>query len=355
MKILVAIGLFVLSCFALFAGLEGTISTAVFVKRFLTNAPELTAQLLTGHREYTRGDPVLGWVNHKSYYKKDGAGPGAWIQHNAQGYRHRGEVTAQVKAGQMRALCSGDSFTYGYSVANDQTWCHYLGEFSGWETVNLGMNGYGIDQAFLRYRRESEQLEHQVHVFGFIFDDIDRIVSEVSFFGASKPLLKVVDGKLKQINFPVPDEWKPIPWIYTRAEEIRGLRSVQFVRKFLPSRGPRTLTPEEKRETTLAIFREMQQDAVKSGRRLVVAQLPTVLDLTDSLRICRQESFAKELDALGIRRVDVIKEFHSIPLKDLASYFIQEDGHYSPKGNRFVAERIQQNLEKQPSHRLASK
>ncbi len=88
-----------------------------------------------------------------------------------------------------RLVCSGDSFTFGYGVGDEATWCALLATIPpGIETVNMGQGGYGLDQAYLWYRRDGLHLGHQVHVMALITRDFERMASD-RFVGYGKPLL----------------------------------------------------------------------------------------------------------------------------------------------------------------------
>src|SRR5262249_57725400 len=95
-------------------------------------------------------DPDLGWVTAPQKDLPDLDGPGMSVRTNAQGFRNTHAISLAVPAGKVRLLCSGDSFTFGYSVGNEHTWCQRLEALDPrFETVNLGVNGYGVDQAYL--------------------------------------------------------------------------------------------------------------------------------------------------------------------------------------------------------------
>ncbi len=269
------------------------------------------------------------------------SGAGQILQNNQQGYRSQEDITPEPPQGKWRALCSGDSFAFGFGVDNHQTWCHRFGELAGLQTANLGLNGYGLDQSFLRYRRDSKKYSHQIHLFSFILDDIERMRSEISFFGSSKPILVRDSQGLQVKNFPVNDDWKEVPWIHTRSAELAQLKTIEVLKKFTKkSPPPLSLTDAQIRENTLAIFEELSTDAKKSGVHLVVLQLPTLKDLADLERQKQWSQLSADLDRRGIRRIDMLDEFLKIPTRDLAAYFIPGDYHYSVLGNDYVAKVI---------------
>lgn len=337
----VTVGLFLLSVLALFAAIEGTTSTALFLKRFLTNPVTPNPQAVAPTSAYLQADPLLGWVNRPNVALENASGAGRWLHHNAQGYRDTQDTPPDLQPGEVRVVCSGDSFTFGFGVSDDETWCHQLEKLGHWNTVNMGLNGYGLDQIFLRYRRDSPKIAHQIHILGFIYDDIDRMRSQISFFKASKPVLESTPQGLRVVNDPVRDDWKMAPWIFSRQTEIQQLKTVELMQKLLPQpAGPHVLTDAQIRQNTLAIFDELAALSKNSNHSLLVVQIPTLRDFADADRNAREKELGADLDRRGIARLDLIDKMKEIPLRDLTQYFIPGDYHYTAAGNRLLAHYI---------------
>ena len=62
-------------------------------------------------------------------------------------FRNNKDFSFSVPSNKVRVICSGDSYTMGYDVGNDDVWCK-LFEFidNRIDRVNLGQGGYGVDQ-----------------------------------------------------------------------------------------------------------------------------------------------------------------------------------------------------------------
>src|SRR5262249_61166523 len=115
---------------------------------------------------------------------------------NSRGFRNTYDASVAVPRGKVRIICSGDSFTLGYGVSDQHTWCHLLSSLKpGVETVNMGQGGYGGDQAYLWYMREGVKLEHQFQLLAFITGDIYRMQS-ASALGYDKPVLDIAAGRI---------------------------------------------------------------------------------------------------------------------------------------------------------------
>ena len=138
-----------------------------------------------------------------------------------------------------RIVCSGDSFTLGYGVDDEQTWCARLeAREPRFETINMGQGGYGIDQAYLWYRRDAAMLDHHVQVFAFISADFGRLLSD-RFQGYGKPVLRMKQGALVLENTPVPRAAFALPWLAEHRAAFDELRSLALLRRGLAWRGHR--------------------------------------------------------------------------------------------------------------------
>jgi hypothetical protein len=189
----------VLSVACIMALCEGFASITLFMQ-------EVETQPLA-ERQHTQYDELLGWVNSPNLYIKDMYGPGIFVQTNSRGFRNTQDFSTNVPDQKIRLICSGDSFTFGYGVDNDHTWCNLLTlKDARLETVNMGQGGYGVDQAYLWYKRDAAQLEHQIHLFAFITSDFKRMGRD-EFNGYGKPLLRIRADSLVVTNIPVPNRF----------------------------------------------------------------------------------------------------------------------------------------------------
>jgi hypothetical protein len=123
-----------------------------------------------------------------------------------QGDRIRGGLTysRDPDPGTLRILTIGDSFTYGVGVADNETFSHFLETYlCNSEVLNMGVPGYGIDQAFWKYHAYGSHYKPNILVFGIYSGDYKR--TTLSFTSFSKPYYAGdTDGTFAVLNRPVP-------------------------------------------------------------------------------------------------------------------------------------------------------
>ncbi|MBI4859470.1 MAG: SGNH/GDSL hydrolase family protein [Candidatus Riflebacteria bacterium] len=92
--------------------------------------------------------PTLGWRP-----RADGQWGGCRV--SPQRLRGARPYAARPLPGTVRIAAFGDSYTFGDGVDDEQTWTAQLGlARPGLEVLNFGVQAYGMDQSWLRYREE---------------------------------------------------------------------------------------------------------------------------------------------------------------------------------------------------------
>jgi len=360
------VGLLVVVLF--FIVFEGVSSVALALKDF-ADAPIIAERL------HTHYDSLLGWSNIPGIFIPDMYGPSASVRINSQGYRNSQEFSQRVPIGRLRIICSGDSFTFGYGVSNEQTWCQSMESRDGrLQTVNMGQGGYGFDQMFLWYRRDVDRLDTDVHVVAAIQFDYYRMLSD-EFRGYSKPVLKLDHGQLVAGNTPVPQRiWQArLVAISERLDRVSSVSVLKrLIQKLHPaeSKAPHPSQSQINQQlrqvvlSTLDAFRDLDRSR---NRVLVLVYLPTFdecyLPEASDWRDWR-EWINAEASARGIVVIDLLPDFLGLPVRQASAMFIQQisakyagaRGHYSIAGNKFVADRIYTRLLSIPDvkHRLDS-
>lgn len=296
-------------------------------------------------------DSELGWVALPNLHIENMYGDGISLRTNAQGIRRASEVQKNIPKGKVRILCSGDSFTFGYGVDNDHTWCNLLATHNErLETVNIGQNGYGVDQSFLLYRRVQSELDHQVHLFALITDDFRRAALD-RFLGYPKPRVAVRNGDLIVENVPVPKRLFNSPHLIVTAETLSELRLVDLMRAIADKNRDSRSGQEESDvgvartgETVVKLFQDLQDVNESNGSQMVLIYLPSgewdYQSRNPGTEAWRAfvESAAREHGWLFL---DLVADFNQLDEHVIGDLF---DGHYSVAGNQFVADRLYDRL-----------
>lgn len=326
------------ACLAL---LEGTGSLGLLLKDLLAAPPPRIAEEL-----YTRYDPELGWSSLPNVYLPNLYGPGVYLRTNGQGFRNNTDFAAKVPDGVVRIVCSGDSFTLGYGVDNDHTWCEALRtRHAGLETVNMGQGGYGLDQAYLWYRRDGLKIDHQLQIFAVITHDFPRVRVD-EFLGHPKPLLRFqARGQLAIENVPVPYLF---PMLRRRLAPLMQLRAVQFADRLRTGGEIQKLSEEETGGVVFTILEDLQRIHTERHSAYVLVYLPTQEKWAPELRKTLREETAK----LGVPYIDLFEDFGRLSTLEANTLFIADspmeyrfaDGHYTPAGHAYIARILYERL-----------
>jgi len=154
-------------------------------------------------------DDTLGWTVIPNRKTEDGLSASS-----AEGLRSatQGEVL-RLGPGNCRVALVGDSFTFGDGVRFEDSWGYRLEQLlpQGCRVLNFGVGGYGVDQMYLRYKRDVPSWKPNLVILSFIDPDLDRTMSAYSwlFFDQGNSLPKprfLLDqgGTLTIVNQPLP-------------------------------------------------------------------------------------------------------------------------------------------------------
>ncbi len=170
---------------------------------------------------YHEFDPELGWKIGINRMSADGL-----YASNRQGLRSArpGETRLNWTMGDThltaapqqpsRVALIGDSYTFGYEVAYEDTWAHQLATRlqPRFDVVNFGVIGYSINQVRLKYERDVRPLHPDMVVVGIISHDFKRDTFIYNFlpfpdmlslpFARPRPILR--EGRLEMLNVPLP-------------------------------------------------------------------------------------------------------------------------------------------------------
>lgn len=305
-------------------------------------------------RVHVQYDSLLGWVNIPERSFPDMYGPGMDLTINKQSSRNEDNIDPKVAKGRVRVLCVGDSFTLGIGVASRHTWCDLLEALDDrLETYNFGEAGYGIGQAFLKYKRYSSDMQYDVIVFAFIKNDFQRMQVDRLFL-YPKPRMRLVDGHLATENVPVPTLSGPQRWLARNASALQQLRSVTLAdiitsRIFgeLPTEAGET---DRGRALAMAILQAVAEEATGKGARVLFVYLPDGARATTRAEEMWSSYLGAELRSRQLPWLDLVTQANYIPFAQRDAMYDPEWFHYTEAGNTYVAEHVHDALQTILSH-----
>ncbi len=154
-------------------------------------------------QEISRFDDMLGWslVPGARAVSKSTGQPIEYAI-NSAGFRDR-EYPLEKPEGTFRILLLGDSHTFGFGVPLEKHFSKLLeGYFRNVEVLNMGVNGYGLDQELLLLRDKGLAYHPDVIVV-YVPHYMDNRHVRDKVWGMGKPRFLLEDGRLVPTNRPV--------------------------------------------------------------------------------------------------------------------------------------------------------
>jgi len=288
-------------------------------------------------------------------------------------------ATAAVPgANAVRVVAVGGSFTRGAEVESHESWVGLLDARAGIEITNLGVNGYGIDQALLRLRRDGPPQEPDEIWLGLMPSAIERLTTQFppisrhwSSVAAFKPRFLLNDeAELELAPSPVRSLADYDRLLSDQAALVEAIGGTDYwMRRCSAAYVPRgrswthwfattrlALTWMESsgrddagflardhpvRALTLALLDEYEREARSLGARLRVVVIPARSDL----RHAREQgsrywaNLVQALASRGVAVLDCTDALERAGAVEGDDYWMPGN-HYSPAANRVVAEAV---------------
>ncbi len=345
--------------------------------RYLLPLPTDSASFYGGATEnknadsYRMYDDTLGW-SHRAWGldDKDFAcfANNKGIRISEAAFKRKEKAKKHYKI-----LTIGDSFTHGDAVSCEDSWPYLLEQKSGVSVGNLGVGGYGIQQALLRLMYNGVTAD--TVLFGVIWGDFERAIEPVYTFyqggNKTKPMIKFDGGTYSLINVPVliPEEFyfkkkehkDPIfdlipnfdanvfsDGLWTQSYFLRLLVSMQHQKKYFKEK-PIYLTEGANLEYCVKIFELFNQYCDENGMYGKIVFLDTRLNFVHKEKWNLENPWGLVEEKMAEKRIPFV-DFH----EELYSTFQEnrdnlihpeEKLHYSPKGNNLVANLLMKDLE----------
>lgn len=316
-------------------------------------------------------DSTLGWRRHRPQ------------DVNAAGMRDNRGYTREPNPDTLRISAFGDSFTYGSDVPLGQNWAKRISAIAPHiEILNYGVGAYGLDQAYLRYRRDGTEYHPNIVLIGYMTENSARDVNVFrAFYGFpdfifSKPRFKLDNDTLVLLPNPLRtladyrrlrdnpetvlpelgrndnhfvDAYSAGPFDFSPSVRL-GKLVIASIRNqprapILTADG-RYETRSEAYEVTLRIFDAFYRKAVEDGALPIIVVFP---DLNDQMRSRagqprRYDPMLQYFRSRGYRFVDVLGAFKPVESRYTINDLSVKYGHFSVLGNDLVARYILERL-----------
>ena len=274
----------------------------------------------------------------------------------------------------------GNSFTHGDAVEAEDTWAWNLQQKTGKTVANLGVGGYGIQQALLRLMHSG--ITADTVIFGAIWGDLERAVDPVYTFyqggNKTKPLIDFDDSKkgYRLINVPVlrPREFydlkeqhsdeifEYIPYfnesvfssaLWTKSYFLRLLASVKHQRNSFQEK-PIYITEGEQLEYCLDIFELFEDYCTQKGMHPEIVLLDTKQNFGHRKTYGLDNPWELMKTGLENRKLNYL-EFHeplfeAFKVENSKVIHPVEGLHYSVEGNLLVCNLLIDALELEPDN-----
>lgn len=345
-------------------------------------------------------DAELGWVRkpNTAHDEVGKYGKTRWST-DASGARSNPGFEGKPR----RISCYGDSFTFCRQVNDSETWEHYLSGLTDSQVLNWGVGNHGVDQSYLRLKREYPRYPTPVVILGVVPDTISRIMSawkhyyEYSNTFAFKPKFVLEDGALRLIGNSAdrPEKFQALPQLMGSIQSQDYFFEAKFKKEIIHFPYLVTLLKNPRRNGVILFHMLAAKWGARDGggakrhREAAMAEIMRV-NLAWRTRLYRQAavcrllveivracaSYAKEQgfhlvftflpqkdDILTIQRqghfyqhvCDAIRQFTVcldgaqwfLPrsdLNDLYSEASEYGAHINREGNRLIAENLYQQL-----------
>jgi hypothetical protein len=343
-----------LLCSVIFALLlaEGVLRL-VQIERPRPKAGPKTDWAIVPERVWTEYHPVLGWYSMKSKTAQlPLRGREIQIRTNSAGFRGAREYSLKKPAGVYRIVVLGDSFPFGFGVADSEAFPAVLeSRDKTLEVINLSVPGYGVDQMLMAWRTIGAFYGADSVLIGIFPEDFWRATRSFADSGHAKPYFTLSPGNELQLhNVPVPPQYQlntgQFPEVVGRGALERLLlesRLFREVRKGWIRLGKNLgfIDPDNETEWILGrrILKTLVTEIRASGADPVIFILPPDRWAREKKPDSLRKSLLRFARQEKVDIVDPTPEFHAAVTREgMTDYYIQDDWHWTAKGHLLAAD-----------------
>ncbi len=317
---------------------------------------------------FTRYDAILGWDG-----VPDVRAPllQRLVTQNARGERGP-ERPLPKPRGVRRVVVLGDSQAWGLGVGDDETIAAQLerrlsAEGERWEAVNLGVSGYGTDQAYLKYLLHGARHEPDVVVLVVFKNDLAENAA-THVWGVDKPRFGFDGERVCLGNLPPPKapgwpedalgvrrswarwlEWScTFRFVRGRAFRFRAAprpeaRDLALLRARLPCIAQQAVGAADGARVLRLLLLRFEAHAREAGARLRVLFVPRPIECRQPGRASYYAPAQQEAAGAGLVCID-LRHVAARARVEPEALFLAGDAHLSAAGSALAAEALFESL-----------
>jgi len=314
-------------------------------------------------------DADLGWIqipNYEAFLR--GKDFNVTIRSNSYGFRDT-EYQISRQAGVKRVIVLGDSYTWGWGVEQEETFCEIAERaMKNTEFINLGHNAYGTAQEYLIFKKWGIKFSPDLTVLAFYYNDLDDNYSE----SLKRPLFRLEKGNLVLKNRPKPFKsaikkfWQKNFLLYNFIDyRVAMLKQLSLSKPSKVRHGFKACFYRNYSERTNAAWDLTKTLLMKidelTHHRLLIMYIPYRLQVEHKAYqkvLAASHVDEKEIDILHPNKIlKSFSEDHGIPFLDLTPYFrkaneedillyFKHDGHLTKDAHELAAQKLREQIEK---------
>jgi len=285
------------------------------------------------------------------------------VKINARGLRSK-EYEYDKRVGAKRVVVLGDSYAFGYGVAQEVAFPSQLDSMLGQdvEVINLGTSGYSTDQQLLFLRREGVKYHPDLVIVAFYLNDAyDNLIAYYNEWYGKPRFVVGRDGALQLVGVPVPrfeGSSYLVSFVRRRWYALRDLVNVgsKFKRLEWFSIFDRSFAEEGRWDVTERLLVEIDRVSRSHGAGMVLVVIPVVEQIyargvrhpgitpEDFDLDAPQQRLVRFAQGAGIEVVDLLPL-----LREHAEgrwLYFKADNHWNERGHRLAAEAFVEVVEK---------
>jgi len=313
------------------------ISMRLIHSTYLYDVPKINDRT---HKMYEY-DNTLGWRNRPNFKSQTKYNGREIIENiNSRGWRDK-EYALEKPEDTFRIASIGCSRTYGYGVNMEDSYPKILEKYlnnnsrHNIQVMNFGVNGYGLDQMLLNYKKYISQYNPDLILLQIYTPNIDRLQYRERWL-TPKPKYVLKDGLLQLVNEHMPKKRNVLLNIWFR-EHSYLYRFIQYQLLVMKSKMEtfayiNIATHKPLHNLSLAILKKFKSLTQRNGAQLLVfiwgekekKQWLIEIGHKANINIIRLEDFE------NINKWKGMGNIQNPP----------PTGHWSPLGNEFVAQAI---------------